>query len=132
MKSNDYSAEIQMLTERIEQLNQIRDILYNIDDTVCSIEQEVSDIDNSLPNPKRLTDIKDPSERKQLTKAENLLKEAYAIIDELLGNPEDEATGQPSGTTYMPEAKGSSSSPTGPSIDEILSKVRSSSKNKLS
>jgi len=102
----DISKEIAQLQDRIKQLRELRELAYKISDTTCQVESEISAIDESLPNPKILSDIKDRAERAQLSHAEDLLKEAYSLIDEILGPPEDEMTGQPADKAFSPEARG--------------------------
>lgn len=117
----DYSEQIKILEERIEELEEIKDILLKVDEAVCSIEREVSEVDNIIPNPKRITEIKDLEERKQITHAEALLNEAYAIIDEILGPPEEESDGPERGHAISPEAKGNDDSF---SLDNILLRMQ--------
>jgi len=112
----DIAKEISQLQDKIKQLRELRDLACHISDTACQIEAEISAIDESLPNPKNLSEIKDRSERAQLSRAERLLQEAYSIIDKILGPPEDELAGQLSDTAYSPEARGYR----GLSLDEML------------
>ena len=112
----DISNEIKALEERIKELKELRDVAAKLCDAVCDIEEEVSHIDESIPNPKRLTDIKDPAQRKQIKKAEGLLEQAYALIDEILGPPE------------KPEKKETARD----SIEEILRQFPISGKGNLS
>ena len=99
MKSN--SQQRKALEERIAELEKIRDIVYNIEDTVAGIEREVAAIDESLPDGSSLL---------------KLVKKAYALVDELLGPPEEEA-GVPE-ELYSPEARGSSGRTI--SLEEVL------------
>ena len=112
----DLTKEINQLKERVKQLRELKELAYKVSDTTCQVEAEISAIDEALPNPKNLSDIKDRAERAQLAHAEDLLKEAYSLIDEILGPPEDEITGEPAGQTYSPEARGTKEI----SLDDIL------------
>ncbi len=122
------SQEIKMLKDRIGQLKELREVARQITDTVACIEEEINQVDESMPNPRRLTDITDKKEREQLKKAEKLLREAYELIDAILGPPEDNTV--PSGETLIPEAKGNSSSSL--SIDDILKQFPSQTKKTVS
>lgn len=105
------------LRDRIERLKEYRDEAYRISDAVSAIENEIASLDESLPNPSKLSEIKDRDERLRLRKAEDLLKEAYALIDELLGPPDmgeviDETP------AYIPQARGNEAA----SLQEMLDK----------
>ena len=55
-------------------------------------------------------EIKDGEQRAQAEHALDLLEETFGLIDEILGPPEDELTGEPVGTPMDPVARGSRSS----------------------
>lgn len=114
----DYSKKIESVRKRIEELNQIKELLYNIEDTVYSIEKEVSALDNSLPSDKEVRSMGAGTEKEQLLHLIDLLSQSYGLIDEILGPPEDQVTGEPAGSAFTPEARGNSN--TEISIDEIL------------
>lgn len=107
------------LREKIGLLKEYRDEAFRISDAVTTIESEISLIDEALPNPSSLSQIKDKEERDRLRKAEDLLKEAYGLIDELLGPP-DEFGEYETTQAYMPQARGT----TGQSVSfqEMLEK----------
>ena len=44
-----HSKEIKRVQSLIADLKRIREILYQVEDTVLAIEQEVTDLDNALP-----------------------------------------------------------------------------------
>lgn len=96
---------LEILRDRIELLKEYRDEAYRISDAVTSIENEVASLDETLPNPARLSDVKDKEERQRIREAEKLLKEAYALIDELLGPPEQDIAVN-ADQTYIPQARG--------------------------
>ncbi|MCQ2182220.1 MAG: hypothetical protein MJY89_02295 [Bacteroidales bacterium] len=112
----DISKEITQLQDRVRQLHELHELALQISDTACQLEAEISSIDESLPNPKKLSEIKDKSERVQLAEAEELLKEAYSIVDEILGPPEDEIFDHSDIKALSPEARGSKDM----SIEEIM------------
>lgn len=126
----DYTSDIKVLEAAIKELKQIKEFLAAVEDAAVSIEDELCDIDKAVPLETELASIADPEERKDAARANELLKEAFTLIDEVLGPPEDEITGDPVGTAYIPEAKGNQENSI--SIDEILSQIRASGKDKIS
>lgn len=126
----DYSAQIKTLQAAIAELKQIKEFLMSVEDAAVSIEDELCRLDKVIPLETELNAIADPAEREQASHANDLLKEAYSLIDEVLGPPEDEMTGDPVGTAYIPEAKGNEGKTI--SIDEILAQMKASSKGKIS
>lgn len=127
----DYSAQIKTLQAAIAELRQIKEFLLTVEDAAMSIEDELCRMDKVLPLETELDSIKDPSEREQASHANDLLKEAFTLIDEVLGPPDDEMTGDPVGTAYIPEAKGNDDGKT-ISIDDILAQIKASSKGQIS
>lgn len=86
----DHSSKIKQLQDYITQLNGLKELAYKISDCVYDIEQSVGRIDESLPNPEFIGQIADKTEREQISHAENLLREAYGLIDEMLGPPDED------------------------------------------
>jgi len=124
----DLTKEISQLQDRIRQLRELRELAVQISDTTCQVEAEISAIDESLPNPKKLSDIKDRTERAQLSHAEDLLKEAYSLIDEILGPPAEDIMAQNAGAPFIPEARGSKDL----SLDELISRLPAGKKGNAS
>ena len=105
-----YSDDIKKLQESIKRLNQIKEVLYAVEDVALEVERGVSEIDARIPLRENLSKIKDGEERAQAEHALDLLEETFALIDEILGPPEDELTGEPVGTPMDPVARGSHAS----------------------
>lgn len=74
----------------IADLKRIHEILTQMENTVLAIEQEVTDIDNALPEDAEVHAMPDGNEKKQLLQLFDLNDEAYDLIDEILGPPEEE------------------------------------------
>ena len=86
-----HSKEIKRVQTLIADLKRIREILYQVEDTVLAIEQEVTDLDNALPSDPEVQAMPDGSrEKKQLLELFDLNNEAFDLIDEILGPPEEE------------------------------------------
>lgn len=85
-----FSKEIKTIEEAIVQLKQIGSILDTIETTVLEIEDSLCDIDESVPHvelePQKFTE----AEKKEYDKLVNSLSEAYSLIDEILGPPDEE------------------------------------------
>ena len=105
-----YTDDIKKLQESIKRLNQIKEVLYAVEDVALEVERGVSEIDARIPLRENLSKIKDGEERAQAEHALDLLEETFALIDEILGPPEDELTGEPVGTPMDPVARGSHAS----------------------
>ena len=107
---NTFSDDIKKLQESIQRLNQIKEVLYAVEDVALEVERSVSEIDARIPLRENLHEIKDGEQRAQAEHALDLLEETFGLIDEILGPPEDELTGEPVGTPMDPVARGSRSS----------------------
>ena len=107
---NTFSDDIKSLHESIKRLQQIKEVLYAVEDVALEVERGVSEIDARIPLRENLSKIKDGEERAQAEHALDLLEETFALIDEILGPPEDELTGEPVGTPMDPVARGSHAS----------------------
>lgn len=92
----DYTEKIERVKKRIEELNQTRQILYKIEESVLAAEREVDDINSVLPSDAHIRAMKDSQEKKQLQQLVDLANQAFEIIDEILGPP-DEIQGQEPG-----------------------------------
>lgn len=125
----DYSQKIDAVRSRIDELRRIKEILVEIEDTVYSIEKELSSIDTVLPSDSEIASMPSGEEKAQILHLIDLDNEAFDLIDEILGPPEDAVTGQPEGTAFSPEARGNKVI----SLDEALSgMIRPGGKNKAS
>ena len=85
-----YTKEIKRVQKLIADLKRIHEILTQVEDTVLAIEQEVTDIDNALPEDSEVHAMPESNEKKQLLQLFDLNDEAYDLIDEILGPPEDD------------------------------------------
>ena len=107
---NTFSDDIKKLQDSIQRLQQIKEVLYAVEDVALEVERSVSEIDARIPLRENLHEIKDGGQRAQAEHALDLLEETFGLIDEILGPPEDELTGEPVGTPMDPVARGSRSS----------------------
>lgn len=124
----DFTKQLSSIRERVAELQQIRDVLVQIEDTVCAIEKEVSDIDSKLPSDDEIDTMPEGKEKEDLIELIELGNEAFRLVDEILGPPEDELTGDPQGTAYSPEARGMKTI----SLDEVLSQMMNGNKGRTS
>ncbi len=85
-----YTKETKRVQKMISDLKRIQEILNQVEDTVLGIEQEVTDIDNALPGDTEFAAMPDGPEKQQLSQLFDLNDEAYDLIDEILGPPEEE------------------------------------------
>lgn len=85
-----YSKEIKRVQKMTEDLKRIQEILYHVEETVLAIEQEVTDIDNALPSDEDILLMPDGPEKKQIQRLIGLNDEAFGMIDDILGAPEEE------------------------------------------
>jgi len=127
--SGKYSAEIKALERCIMEMEQMKDIMFSLQEAALNIEKELCDIDASLPLKDDINSFVNEKERARLEKALELLKQAFYLIDELLGPPQDDITGELEGTTFSPEARGNGQSF---SIDEMLDMIKFQSKTHTS
>ena len=102
-----YADDIKTLQESIKRLQEIKEVLYAVEDVALDVERSVSEIDARSPVRENLPQIKDGEQRAQAEHALDLLEQTFALIDEILGPPEDEVTGEPVGTPMDPVARGS-------------------------
>ena len=104
-----YAEDIKNLQDSIKRLQEIKEVLYAVEDVALNVEKGVSDIDAHLPMREDLGKLADKEQRAQAEHALDLLDQAFALIDEILGPPEDELTGEPVGTPMDPVARGARS-----------------------
>ena len=125
-----YADDIKTLQESIRRLQEIKDVLYAVEDVALEVERGVSEIDARIPLRESLGEIKDGEQRAQAEHALDLLEETFALIDEILGPPEDELTGEPVGTPMDPVARGSHASEL--RLEDFLRNYKPGSKGKVS
>ena len=127
---NTFSDDIKKLQESIQRLNQIKEVLYAVEDVALEVERSVSEIDARIPLRETLDEIRDGEQRAQAEHALDLLEETFALIDEILGPPEDELTGEPVGTPMDPVARGSHASEL--RLEDFLRNYKPGGKGKVS
>jgi hypothetical protein len=125
-----YSDDIKTLQESIKRLQEIREVLYAAEDVALEVERSVSEIDARIPLREDLLRIRDGEQRAQAEHVLDLLEETFGLIDEILGPPEDELTGEPVGTPMDPVARGSRSSEL--RLEDFLRSYKPGSKGKVS
>ena len=130
MRKKGYAEDIKTLQESIRRLQEIKDVLYAVEEVALEVERGVSEIDARIPLRETLGEIKDGEQRAQAEHALDLLEETFALIDEILGPPEDELTGEPVGTPMDPVARGSHASEL--RLEDFLRNYKPGSKGKVS
>lgn len=125
-----YSDDIKTLQDSIKRLQEIKEVLYAVEDVALEVERGVSEIDARIPLRENLHEIKDETQRAQAAHALDLLEETFSLIDEILGPPEDELTGEPVGTPMDPVARGSRSSEL--RLEDFLRNYKPGGKGKVS
>ena len=85
-----YNKEIKRVQKLIADLKRVQEVLYQVEDTVLAVEQEVTDIDNALPDDDTILAMPEGSEKKQIQQLIELNDEAYGLIDDILGPPEED------------------------------------------
>ena len=125
-----YSDDIKTLQDSIKRLQEIKEVLYAVEDVALDVERRVSEIDARIPLREDLGQIKDAEQRALAEHAMDLLEETFGLIDEILGPPEDEMTGEPVGTPMDPVARGSR--PSELRLEDFLRNYKPGSKNKVS
>ena len=125
-----YADDIKTLQDSIKRLQEIKDVLYAVEEVALEVERGVSEIDARIPLRENLHEIKDETQRAQAAHALDLLEETFSLIDEILGPPEDEITGEPVGTPMDPVARGSHASEL--RLEDFLRNYKPGSKGKVS
>ena len=130
MNKKGSAEDIKTLQESIRRLQEIKDVLYAVEEVALEVERRVSEIDARIPLRETLGEIKDGEQRAQAEHALDLLEETFSLIDEILGPPEDELTGEPVGTPMDPVARGSHASEL--RLEDFLRNYKPGSKGKVS
>lgn len=125
-----YSDDIKTLRDSIKRLQEIKEVLYAVEDVALDVERRVSEIDARIPLREDLGQIKDAEQRALAEHAMDLLEETFGLIDEILGPPEDEMTGEPVGTPMDPVARGSH--PSEIRLEDFLRNYKPGGKGKVS
>ena len=116
----DYKKKIKTAQHRIEELKQVVETLHQIEEYVYDVEKEISRIDEGLPSESELENLVEGQEKEQILHLIDLLKECYALIDEILGPPEEGQNDE-----EMPSLDN-------PELDQILRFLPSKEKRHLS
>ena len=125
-----YADDIKTLQDSIKRLQEIKEVLYAVEDVALDVEKGVSGIDARLPMREDLGKLADKEQRAQAEHALDLLDQAFALIDEILGPPEDELTGEPVGTPMDPVARGAR--PSEIRLEDFLRNYKPGGKGKVS
>lgn len=124
----DYEKKIKLVKDFIAELRQIKDVLFQIENEVCMVEKDISDIDAALPSDREIASMPAGVEKEQILHLLDLDGQAFSLIDEILGPPDDELTGAPEGTQFSPEARGTGDI----SLEAILANMKHGGKNSAS
>ena len=89
-----FSKEINSIEEAIVQLKQIGSLLDTIETTVLEIEDNLCNIDESVPHVELEPEKFSENDRQQYDRLVTSLSEAYSLIDEILGPPDEEPKAQ--------------------------------------
>ena len=122
--------DIKTLQDSIKRLQEIKEVLYAVEEVALDVERGVSEIDARIPLREELGKIADREERARTEHALDLLDQTFALIDEILGPPEDEMTGEPVGTPMDPVARGSR--PSELRLEDFLRNYKPGGKGKVS
>ena len=76
-----YSDDIKKLQAYIKRLQEIKDVLYAVEEVALEVERGVSEIDARIPLRETLGEIRDGEQRAQAEHALDLLEETFALID---------------------------------------------------
>lgn len=125
-----YAEDIKQLQDSIKRLQEIKEVLYAVEDVALEVERSVSEIDARIPQREEIARIADGEQRARAEHALDLLEETFSLIDEILGPPEDELTGEPVGTPMDPVARGAH--PSELRLEDFLRNYKPGSKNKVS
>lgn len=103
----DHSLKIKELKEHIDNLKEIKKTLYTLEEFIVKTEQEIGAIDESLPTEDQVLAMPGGVEREQILHLFDLIDQAYSIVDELLGPPENEPgpAESPSRPQFVPGKK---------------------------
>lgn len=84
----DYAKDIATLQKSIAELRKIKDKLYEFEERVIAIENQVGKIDSSLPDDTFVHAMNQTLEKEQILHMFDLTDEAFSLVDEILGPPD--------------------------------------------
>lgn len=125
-----YAEDIRILQDAIKRLKEIKEVLYTVEEVALEVERSVGEVDTRLPMRDDLRLIRDGEQRARAEHALDLLEQSFNLIDEILGPPEDELTGEPAGTPMDPVARGSRSGEL--RLEDFLRNFKPGGKGKVS
>ncbi len=96
-----YHDEIEFVKESIKDLKNIMGFLHEMEDAVYAIEKNIAEIDESLPDEETLAAMKEDDYKKEVLELIEQMKEAYQLIDDILGEPEEEPEEAEDGTLHF-------------------------------
>ena len=85
-----YNKKLSQIRSSIKDLKMMVNHLELIQNLVCDIEKELSIIDQELPSEEEINAMPEGKEKEQITHLCELMQEAFDLIDEILGAPEEE------------------------------------------
>ena len=85
-----YNKKVTRVRSDIKDLKAMMEHLEMIQSIVCDMEKELSEIDQELPSDEAIDAMPEGKEKEQITHLSELLQEAFNLIDEILGAPEEE------------------------------------------
>ena len=112
-----YKKQIDTVKKYIDELHDTKELLLAVQDRILKIEQQIGKIDDALPSDDDAARMAPGPEKAELYELFDLNDSAFDLIDEILGPPEDELTGEPTGTAFSPEARGND---TEISLEQVL------------
>jgi len=101
-----YKKEIEILSKDIAQLNEIKEAIADLESRVMTIEKTVCAIDETIPSDAKIDAMAPGPEKEDILHALSLAKEAYDLIDEILGPPQQPGDAAMEDLAIMPQARG--------------------------
>ncbi len=86
----NYNKNVARVHEHITDLKQIVENMRLMEEMTYGIEKELALLEENLPSEEVLEAMKEGKEKERISHLHNLLAEAYELIDEILGSPDDE------------------------------------------
>ncbi len=86
----NYNKKVARVHEHIADLKVIIEQMRLIEEMVCNIEKDLAEIDGQLPPDEKIDAMPEGREKERIQHLCDLLKDAYEMIDEVLGTPEEE------------------------------------------
>ncbi len=85
-----YNRKVSRVRSDIKDLKAMLEHLEMIQGIVCDMEKELSAIDQELPSEEAIEAMPEGKEKEQIVHLCELLQEAFNLVDEILGAPEEE------------------------------------------